>query len=110
MPLSKKLRARDKYLQRVYGITLKVYNQLLKKQGNSCAICKKHKSLEKKSFAVDHDHKSPFFIRGVLCSFCNHKLIGRHRNPDLFEAAAKYLRQNTGLMVPPRKKKKRKKT
>lgn len=102
------LKARDKYLQRTYGITLQQYNTLLKNQNNSCAICKKNKSAEKKSFAVDHDHVT-LAIRGLLCSFCNRRLIGRHRNPELFEEASKYLRQHTGLYVPKKKRKRRKK-
>jgi hypothetical protein len=98
---------RDKYLQRVYGVSELWYNTLLKGQKNCCAVCGKHKSLEKKSLAVDHDHKTRE-IFGILCSFCNHKLIGRIRNPDLFAKAAGYLLKGTGYFVPVKKKKKRK--
>jgi hypothetical protein len=99
---------RDKYLQRVYGITEKQYSSLLKKQDYSCAVCKKPKSAEKKSLAVDHDHKT-MQIRGLLCTFCNRRVIGRHRDPLLFFAAYEYLMGGTGWFVPVKKKKKRKK-
>lgn len=98
---------RDAYLRRIYGITLKQYEDLLESQSQSCAICQKHRSLEKKSLAVDHDHKTGE-IFGILCQFCNHRLIGRIRNPFLFQEAAKYLQKGTGLFVPVKKKRKKK--
>ena len=104
-----KVSPRDKYLRRVYGITLSQYEDLLKKQKDSCAICVKHRSLEKKSLAIDHDHKTGE-IFGILCQFCNYRLVGRIRNPHLFAEAAKYLQKGTGWFVPKKvKKKKRKK-
>lgn len=104
----KKQTPRDKYLLRVYGITELEYNSLLKKQGNCCAICGKNKTQEKRNLAVDHDHKTGR-IRGLLCSFCNQRLIGRHRDPVLFEAAARYLHEDSGTQwFVPTKKRKRK--
>ena len=57
-----------------YGITLAEYKEILKKQGNKCAICRKPQSKEKKRFAVDHNHRSGF-IRGILCNYCNSRLM-----------------------------------
>ena len=104
--LSKKDKARDKYLQRTYGITLAQYNQLLSSQNDSCGICGKHKSFEGRNLAVDHDHVT-LEIRGLLCWLCNRRLIGKHRDPDLFQSAANYLRQGTGLYAPRNRKRKR---
>lgn len=73
---------RDKYLQNAYGITLKAYNTILKKQKHSCAICKKHKSKFTRNLAVDHDHKTQE-VRGLLCYYCNHKLVGRHNKESV---------------------------
>lgn len=104
--MNKKDIARDRYLSRTYGITLRQYTQILQKQNDSCAICGKHKSLEKRALAVDHDHKTGE-IFGILCMFCNHRLIGRIRNPTLFTEAGKYLEKGLGLFVPPKKKKRK---
>lgn len=96
---------RSSSLKRYYGITEEIYQELLEKQNYCCAICNKHQDLEKKRFAVDHAHtKSEFIpegaIRGLLCWSCNHRFVGKHTDPVLFESAAKYLRQHTGLIVP----------
>lgn len=69
-----------KNLKYRYGITPEEYYSLLKKQGNKCAICGKKSSKEGKRFAVDHNHKTGF-IRGLLCNYCNTRLM-------------KYLRDN----------------
>jgi hypothetical protein len=42
-----------------------------------------------------------------LCHFCNRRLIGRHRNPELFRNAAEYLSKGTGLFVPKKKRKRK---
>ena len=49
-----------------YGITKKLYEQLLRKQRGRCAIC--HTS--KGRAAVDHDHETGK-VRGILCFKCN---------------------------------------
>lgn len=101
--------SREKYLLRKYGITLTQYNQLLKKQGGGCAICGKTPEKEGKSLAVDHSHKPPFEVRGILCAYCNHRLVGRHTDPDLLSRIARYISQGTGWFVPVKKKKRKRK-
>lgn len=60
-------------VEKVYGITADEYDALLKRQGGKCAICRaRPKSIR---LAVDHDHKSGA-VRGLLCSRCNHDLMG----------------------------------
>lgn len=61
---------RNHALQQSYGITLETYNQILLSQNESCAICNKHKSLQKNHFAVDHNHVTGK-VRGLLCDPCN---------------------------------------
>lgn len=73
----KKDRLRNRYYQRKYGISLAQYNQMLARQQNSCALCKKHKSHFSKNLAVDHNHKSGK-VRGLLCFYCNKRVVGRH--------------------------------
>jgi hypothetical protein len=89
--VTKRQLARDKYLRKTHGITLKHYDAMLAYQGGRCAICQK---LPKpgKSFAVDHDHRTER-VRGLLDYMCNNKLLGRGReNPEHHERAAAYLR------------------
>lgn len=57
-----------------YGITPEIYYEILKRQGNKCAICGKKQRDEKRRFAVDHNHQTGF-IRGLLCNYCNSKLM-----------------------------------
>lgn len=102
-----KLTTRDKYLRRVYGLTLAQYNTLLKQQGGGCAICGKTSEKNGRSLAVEHDHHTGF-IRGVCCSYCNHRIIGRHRDPVLLRRVADYISQHTEFKVTVKKKKKRK--
>jgi hypothetical protein len=57
-----------------YGITVEEYEKLLKRQGNSCFICKTKNPSQKRKlsnyFCVDHCHKTGK-VRGLLCSTCN---------------------------------------
>ena len=100
--------SREYHLKRTYGITLDQYNRLLKKQKYSCAVCKRPESEFSVSLAVDHDHRTGE-IYGLLCTYCNNRLIGRDRDPEKFLNASRYLRKGTGLFVPEKIKKKRKK-
>lgn len=95
---------RDSYYRRIYGITLKQYNKILKDQGGVCAVCKLPPTT--RAHAVDHDHKTGE-IFGLLCFRCNHILIGKIRNSELFRNAADYLAKGLNLFVPERKKKKK---
>lgn len=56
---------RDVYLQRLYGIDSKIFNETRIKQQDVCAGCK-----EKCKFHADHCHKTGRF-RGLLCRNCN---------------------------------------
>lgn len=110
LSVSDKRTVRDKYLRRVYGITVDQYETLLKSQGGGCGVCGKTHKEEGKALAVDHRHSGDFKgeITGVLCSFCNHRLIGRHKDPVLLYKMADYLGNHTGWFVPEKKKKRKK--
>jgi hypothetical protein len=60
-------------VEKTYGITAEGYDALLKAQGGKCAICRARPV--SKRLAVDHDHKTGA-VRGLLCSRCNHDLMG----------------------------------
>jgi DNA-directed RNA polymerase subunit RPC12/RpoP len=86
-----------------YGLTLIQYNELLRKQKNSCALCERHESEFKTRLAVDHNHISGE-IRGLLCQYCNHRVIGRHRDGTLLRKMADYVDGGTGWFVPKKKR------
>lgn len=83
-------KVKDAALKSDYGIDLKQYNDLLSKQNNACAICKKDKAYFDKALSVDHCHKTNL-IRGLLCLRCNRSLGLLFDNPELFRSAAEYL-------------------
>lgn len=99
----KKEKARWARIFRVYGITREQYDEL--DEGN-CVICLREWSDAVRP-CVDHDHKSTE-IRGVICLYCNHRIVGRHRDGALIRRVADYLdRPRKGWLVPPKKKKKK---
>lgn len=100
------IKARAATLKRVYGITLNQYAELLDKQEGRCALCPKRPAEEGKSLAIDHDHHTGE-IRGLLCQYCNHRVVGRHRDSDLLRRMAEYVDNHTGWFVPKKKKKQR---
>lgn len=65
---------RKSHLFRKYKLTIEDYNELLEKQNNVCAICKKVEDVKQGQkiikLAVDHNHITGK-IRGLLCVKCN---------------------------------------
>lgn len=107
--LEKKERARWQRILRTYGITKEQYEEL---DLGYCPICLRTWS-DTVRLCVDHDHHTGD-VRGVICLYCNHRIVGRHRDPDLLERVANYLRApRKGWIVPEKykrgKRKKRKK-
>lgn len=106
---------RDLYLRRTYGITLAEYWEIFDYQSGRCGCCRREAGpLE--VFDVDHDHKE-HVVRGLLCRHCNHRVIGRHRDPNLLDLAAQYLYHppafevlGSGRKTPVKKRKRRTKT
>lgn len=108
--LLNKKRRQDYMLFFNFGITREQYDDILRRQKGCCAICGRHSDEFTKRLAVDHDHHTKE-IRGLLCSYCNRSILGRHRRDkggNLLLAAYNYLMQEyTGLFVPVKKRKKR---
>ena len=78
---------RERHLVKKYGVTLVVYDAMLKAQNGCCAICGKTQS---KAFDVDHCHVTGK-VRGLLCSTCN-RLIGYAKDdPRILQAALRYI-------------------
>ena len=81
---------KNRYLERVYDISLEDYNFLLESQNNKCKICKRECS-SGKSLAVDHNHDTGE-VRGLLCKNCNIGLGMFFDNLDFLESAVLYLK------------------
>jgi len=81
-----------------FNISLKEYNNILKRQKGVCAICKKQEKIKysngkvktKRRMAIDHCHKTGK-VRGLLCHFCNVGLGNFKDNKKLLLKAIKYL-------------------
>lgn len=95
--------SRASHLKLKYGLTLEDYQDLLDLQGGTCGICTKTPEQEGKNLAVDHDHVTGE-VRGLLCSYHNHRVIGRHRDGDLLRKMADYVERHTGHFVPKQKR------
>lgn len=76
-------------LVRTYGITIQQYEIVLESQGGRCAICLRKPRRQR--LAVDHNHKTGE-IRGLLCSMCNHRVLGgAMERIEILRRAADYL-------------------
>jgi hypothetical protein len=99
---------RRRRLMATYGITLEQYNELLEKQNHCCAICDRHENEFKSKLCVDHNHITRE-IRGLLCTYCNHRVVGRHRDGDALRKVADYIDQGTGWFAPKKKRTRKRK-
>jgi hypothetical protein len=82
-------RLRGYHLKKHFGVTPDVYEFLLGLQDGTCAICLRKPRT--RLLAIDHDHKTGQ-IRGLLCTRCNHKLLGSsNEDPAILRRAADYL-------------------
>ncbi len=64
---------RDYLLRKRFGMSLRDYDELLRVQRFSCAICGSVRNFNKGkevAFCVDHDHQTGD-VRGLLCTDCN---------------------------------------
>lgn len=68
-----------------YGLTLAEWERLFTDQGSVCACCRKPSRSGR--YCVDHEHVKGWakmdpahrrwFVRGIVCNNCNHRLLGR---------------------------------
>jgi len=82
---------RDLYYRRTFGISADDFDALLEAQGGGCAVCGQKPDREA-SLHLDHCHETGA-IRGICCLSCNQGLGKFREDPDLLEAAARYLRE-----------------
>lgn len=85
-PEKRKLYTRNSRI-RAYGISPETYYEMLKQQGNECAICKAKST--RRAMNIDHDHKTGK-VRGLLCDGCN---LSLGHIEKFMEKAIQYLSQ-----------------
>ncbi|MFY9589082.1 MAG: endonuclease VII domain-containing protein [Actinomycetota bacterium] len=80
--------SRHYHLKRRYGIGAAEVDELIRKQGGVCAICRTRAPEH-----VDHDHDTGK-VRGVLCFGCNGGLGQFLDNVDWMTSAIDYIRSH----------------
>lgn len=70
---------------RKYGLSLDDWEEILERQGRTCAICEKEPKTGR--LVIDHEHvprwkhmppeKRRLFVRGAVCWWCNVSFLGR---------------------------------
>lgn len=89
--LSYKLKRRNQYLKRKYGINHIQYLDILKAQKGGCALCNRKQKIGRHFLHIDHCH-STGKVRGLLCSGCN-VLLGLAKDDiSLIKKAIQYLK------------------
>jgi len=78
----------DKRLRKVFGISIRDYEKMLKRQGGVCAICRREE--KNKRLAVDHCHTTGV-VRGLLCQKCNWAIGMFEDDIQRMEAAINYI-------------------
>lgn len=80
------------HLKSNYGISMKTYDKMLKKQNGVCAICKQ-KNGKKVNLKVDHNHNTGQ-VRDLLCDNCNFAIGHSKENPSILRKMAQYLEKH----------------
>ncbi len=86
-------RKKNAFLQRMYGISLSEYLELLKKQDNCCAICGICQDDCKRWLSVDHNHATGE-VRALLCPHCNSLLGHARESTKILIKAIDYLNEH----------------
>lgn len=93
----RKERIRDNALQRLYGISLRAYEDLVEAQHGLCAICQLPPPKREvrnggiaEALCVDHDHETGK-IRRLLCPDCNLAIGCIEKNRTLLPMMLQYL-------------------
>lgn len=86
-----KRKNRQRWIKKAHGISLKEYEEKLKKQDYKCSICKTTLKLEGWGTHLDHCHKTNK-LRAFLCTNCNRGLGHFKDCTEFLENAINYLK------------------
>ncbi len=78
------------YALRKHGLTIADYERMLTAQDGRCAVCRSENPRGAGRWHIDHDHATGQ-VRGLLCSNCNLALGYFGDDPEIIEAAARYI-------------------
>jgi hypothetical protein len=101
-----KERAHGRHVEKTYGISKELYDELYRLQGGKCYVCQISTGKTKR-LAVDHDHRCcpgpkscGKCVRGLACGHCNHDILPwvGDRGSD-WERVAMALRQPIGELL-----------
>lgn len=84
---------RAAWVMRVYGLTLEEFDAILAFQDGRCGVCQREPRAGE-TFHIDHEHsnKGAGVVRGILCPYCNTRLVGRLKSHERAQQLADYLR------------------
>lgn len=96
-----KVRARQnawafRKLLKQYGLTMEIYERIVRRQQGLCAICRKPPNKQRLHF--DHDHSTGQF-RGLICGRCNWAMGKFEDDPNLLFNVIAYLGTSRGLTL-----------
>lgn len=91
--------AKNRWLQKEFGITLEQYVQMSEHQNGVCAICHKPESVKfkgkVKALSVDHNHTTGK-VRQLLCHRCNTAIGQVGEDESILLSMVDYLRRHNG--------------
>ena len=76
---------------RRYGVTLKQYEEALKRSNGKC----ENSGCNKPATDIDHKHGTKGSIRGLMCNTCNRALGYLYDNPEIIKGLLDYLNTRT---------------
>ena len=93
---------RFKQMEKKFGISEKIYYEMLNSQYNRCAICNQLeaskstdlRSDKTKALGLDHNHKTNK-PRELLCGKCNTAIGLMNESSEIFYSAARYLERHS---------------
>jgi len=82
-----------------YGMTQDVYDRMVARQRNRCAICRrKRPASDGREWSIDHDHVTGQ-VRGLLCNDCNRAIGLLSDDPKILRAATQYVERHRQLQL-----------
>lgn len=106
---------RERWLLTIYNLDFEAWERIFIFQGGVCGICGREPRAGE-TFHVDHEHTAgqAGVVRGILCAYCNTRLVGRLKSHERARALADYLENppavqalGEAVIAPGRPKKKR---